>query len=124
MVEIGSVLTQTSDSGEPLFTDEEKKKARKQLAEFPKNPPEERLKFITWLLKEQEEEFHERISAFTIPSMYEEPEPEDQDDEEQASGDYNAEDDIPWGEDEDPGEGKAGAKETAEIRSGAELDIF
>jgi hypothetical protein len=64
MVEIGNLLTSTSDSGERLFTDDEMKAVKTKLAAFPKTPPNPRLAFINKVLEEQKAVLQKRLEFF------------------------------------------------------------
>jgi hypothetical protein len=136
MIEISNILDSTMGAGERVFTDLEVKKVKDKLGVFLKDPPETRLVLINKLLDELKVLLQRRISYLeditagagdrtvpeqatsnpTLPVMYQEPESETVEPE-----DDGFEDDIP--EDTTPGRGR-GTSSRAPVAAESELDIF
>jgi hypothetical protein len=64
MVEIGNILTSTTETGERYFTLDEYNAVKAKLKSLLKNPPESRLALISQVLEEQKDLLVERISFF------------------------------------------------------------
>jgi hypothetical protein len=76
MVEIGTILTSTSTTGERYFTDDEIKTVKVKLTSFLRNPPESRLALICKLLDEQKDLLIKRIEFFEAIGIGESSTPE------------------------------------------------
>jgi hypothetical protein len=124
MVQIGNILTGKTENGAKIFTDAEYNKVKTALAEFPRNPPEARLAFISQLLNEQKSLLQQRLE-FTgaadheppatdsqaapqesavnhVPAMYQEQELGEEKSRTAETEDDGFVDDIPWKEDAPP----------------------
>jgi hypothetical protein len=61
MVEIGNILNGTTEDGTKIFTDAEYNKVKKDVSDFPGNPPEARLAHINKILEEQKTLLQQRL---------------------------------------------------------------